>query len=149
MTPTLTILHRVDNTERIAFECDHARTLADHVGETGASLRVSAKLVLDRRAATCRCKPTVVEDLWSSMAYMREALERDLAADVPNDPAVLTLAHSHLEAARRWGCRCDPHVGVTAQAGVVEFHAFHREGCDRRKGGRSVRWLDLSPAVSA
>jgi hypothetical protein len=152
MKPTLTIFHQVDNSERIAFECDHAKTMADHIGGDGDSLRAAVQYALTRHTETCRCAPEVVEGLWESLAYMRATTERDLATvDLATvDPRVLALSHAELDSMRRLECPCDPHVLTTAELGLVRFTVHHRDGCKRKsRKGRRFRMLDFSSEATA
>ncbi len=152
MRPTLTVLHRTDNSERIAFECDHGTTLADHIGGSGDTLRAAFEYVVSRHNGTCRCQPDLIEDLYESLAYMRHEIEADLAvADQSVDPRVLMLSHQHLDSMRRQDCPCDPHVGVVAELGRVTLTSYHRDGCTHpHRNGRTYRMLDFSrPGATA
>ncbi len=146
MKPTLTILHKTDNSERIAFDCRHANTASEHVGGNGDTLRAALGVVLARHAEACRCAPEVVEDFWESMAHMRATMERDLADKPPADPRILALVHQDLDSMRRHSCPCDPHVITTARFGVIEFTAYHREDCNQGPKMGDARILDLLPA---
>ena len=152
MKPTMTVFYRVDNSERIAFECDHAKTTADHLGGNGDSLRAAVQYVLARHTETCRCTPAVIEDLWQSLAYMRATTERDLAAvdSATVDPQVLALTHARLDSMKRHDCPCDPHVITTSKLGTIGFVAYHRDGCRRKvKRGRTYGMLDFSARVAS
>jgi hypothetical protein len=128
--PTLTILYRADDTERIVFDCQHGVTTAEHLGGNGDTLRLAIEHVVARHAE-CRCKPEVVEDMWESMSYMKATTERDIAA-ATTDASVLALAHSHLDSISRFSCPCDPTVIVTTQLGIVKFMAYHQDGCTKK-----------------
>jgi hypothetical protein len=152
MKPTLAVLHRVDDSERICFVCDHGMTAADHIGGNGATLGAAQRQVLARHAETCRCVPERFEDLWDSMAHMRAVTEADLAGEtsVTVDPRLLVIARAQLDSMTRHACdECDPHVGVSSERGRIEFVVYHHDGCKRKTVvDRRFRVLDLSTGVS-
>ena len=130
--PTLTILYRADDTERIVFDCQHGVTTAEHLGGNGDTLRFAIDRVVARHAE-CQCKPEVVEDMWESMSYMKATTERDIAAAPPTtDTSVLALSHSHLDSISRYSCQYDPLVIVTSRLGIVKFMAYHQDGCTKK-----------------
>jgi hypothetical protein len=152
MKATLSVRHRVDDSERICFVCDHGMTAADHIGGNGDTLAAAQRAVLARHAATCRCTPELFSDLWESLSHMRASTEQDLADESAArvNPAVLALAHVQLDSMRRHDCPCDPHVAVDSELGIVKFVAFHREGCHRKtRKDRRFRMMDLSAGARA
>jgi hypothetical protein len=152
MKATLSVVHHVDDSEQIVFQCDHAVTTADHSGGNGATLAAAQRQVLTRHAETCNCTPELFSDLWDSLVYMKASTERDLADESAArvNPAVLTIAEALLDSMRRHDCECDPHVAVDSERGVVKFIAYHRDGCKRRpRKDRSFRMMDLSAGARA